>query len=963
MILFRSQAASIWVLCSKSIAYGEVVYADRSRSSVPKNTRHVACCHQDLGTLKENDRRLLLNSTEEEKAAIQFALGSSSSSPPPAMSALEIRRPPPLLNDVKAAIDQLASSLPMSDKLPACFVHHGSAASMPHLGQEEHQRLVAASLNVWHTIVVRLAYVPWQVSEDDQWEDRAARLSADPLLKFVNPQRILGDLRLIEPRISSMGDLSFEEHLAVLKDLLMVAHAYDVDVLANVCQEVRRDPDTLVPANMPIEEEDVDKALAGLAKRMKQLFSSPFDTAPVAAMASVAAMAPVTAAAPVAATTAATDAAATHTGPLSSPPKRSMGMLRRRSSDAASDLGRKLFHFFHSVTKLNRNIAVAKSGTVITSFVTTTAAEEEQKGGIDPATGIWEPYNEYIKVNYTPIEKLYCNPKKHDDVCDPARGGCGQRGHWAQDHVCVKHNGPGTPEKVVVPHYWGIYAWALQEARSRERRIRTLTRELAECRKSLLACEQQQQQQQQQPLQQRQQQHDHTWARLLTTSTILLHSSLSLARRATLDPIVDRRKVVAAATFSTAIEVVAHSTPTPSVQPFCWTNNEFAKAWVEGTTFWEMLRKEGEMAVGKPYWSARGITTAVDLKTKEELALRWTTDRQTYLERATALGGISMSTSISIKEVPSRLRELLQEAALALVGRDMVDDAVAMEMAALAKATDGPWLQDYLNFGRSIARHAVGQIDAFVDRRAIELLAFTDKWAAGTKDWLAVATKLEPFPVDGRLATILQAPFPRHHPRSSTDMGPLRPKPMLSHVQEEDTDINLAQLPFDAGETVPVPGTSFCRTNVVGADGNCLFRAAALLVFGDQTRHAELRASVVTLGRSYLQSTLPRDTKTTADFERQARLMEQGTDGQLYESLQAWLDNMDKPSTWGDELALLLISQLLQRPIAVATVTQGGTTVSILAPCHQPDDNHLGFCHLGGGHYELLLTPESTSSI
>lgn len=176
MILFRSQAASICVLCSKSIAYGEVVYADRSRSSVPKNTRHVACCHQDLGTLKENDRRLLPNSTEEEKAAIRQALGSSS--PPPAMSALEIRRPPPLLNDVKAAIDQLASSLPMSDKLPACFVHHGSAASMPHLGQEEHQRLVAASLDVWHTIVVRLAYVPWQVSAEDQWEDRAACLSA-----------------------------------------------------------------------------------------------------------------------------------------------------------------------------------------------------------------------------------------------------------------------------------------------------------------------------------------------------------------------------------------------------------------------------------------------------------------------------------------------------------------------------------------------------------------------------------------------------------------------------------------------------------------------------------------------------------------------------------------------------------------------------------------------------------------
>ncbi len=88
-------------------------------------------------------------------------------------------------------------------------------------------------------------------------------------------------------------------------------------------------------------------------------------------------------------------------------------------------------------------------------------------------------------------------------------------------------------------------------------------------------------------------------------------------------------------------------------------------------------------------------------------------------------------------------------------------------------------------------------------------------------------------------------------------------------------------------------------TATVQADGNCLFRAIALHLFGDQEQHAVIRAAIVAEVRAHLALYAP--------FERDPA---------------AWCDRMQMHGEWGDNLAIQAAATRFAVDIEIITSVQ-----------------------------------------
>jgi len=129
-------------------------------------------------------------------------------------------------------------------------------------------------------------------------------------------------------------------------------------------------------------------------------------------------------------------------------------------------------------------------------------------------------------------------------------------------------------------------------------------------------------------------------------------------------------------------------------------------------------------------------------------------------------------------------------------------------------------------------------------------------------------------------------------------------------------------------------------SNMIGKDGNCMFRAMAYHLTGNQANHFTVRMKAL----SWLQ----RNPDILLAFAAQG-------DGHL--SAATYLANMAKPGTWGDEIMLMAIAHAHSISIMVYSGIDPGTGSShaTIYP-HHADGPHYGLYHLARSqHYELLF--------
>lgn len=123
------------------------------------------------------------------------------------------------------------------------------------------------------------------------------------------------------------------------------------------------------------------------------------------------------------------------------------------------------------------------------------------------------------------------------------------------------------------------------------------------------------------------------------------------------------------------------------------------------------------------------------------------------------------------------------------------------------------------------------------------------------------------------------------------------------------------------------------RSTTIKPDGNCLFRAVSYHVYGTEDHHMEVRTDAVEWLHSqpYLVATF-------------------AAEGSGHLGPGAWLDQMAKEGTWGDELALLGLAEAHHCSLWVYS-DQHDLHTTYPGGASGP---YQGLIHLGGNHYEIL---------
>lgn len=188
----------------------------------------------------------------------------------------------------------------------------------------------------------------------------------------------------------------------------------------------------------------------------------------------------------------------------------------------------------------------------------------------------------------------------------------------------------------------------------------------------------------------------------------------------------------------------------------------------------------------------------------------------------------------------------------------------------------------------------------------------------------------------------MSAPSPTHHRSMSRQPGatsvhsptpvmplsqPLRAKPMLHPVIGETWQHVVLRTLFNLKVSM-----------LIKKDGNCLFRAMAHHLYGNQSLHIEVRRSAIEW------------------LEHNPGLLKFAAQGEGHFSASAYLANMAKPGEWGDEIMLMAISQAYHASIMVFFGQDASTSGfnSTVYP-HDAPGPHYGLMHISKmQHYELL---------
>ena len=125
------------------------------------------------------------------------------------------------------------------------------------------------------------------------------------------------------------------------------------------------------------------------------------------------------------------------------------------------------------------------------------------------------------------------------------------------------------------------------------------------------------------------------------------------------------------------------------------------------------------------------------------------------------------------------------------------------------------------------------------------------------------------------------------------------------------------------------------RIATVQADGNCMFRAVALLLLGDEELHSIVRTDAVSEVRGFPASYAPFET-----------------------DIRAWALRMHDNSEWGDAIALQAIAASYNVSIEVVTSVPGQPSLLIHAgrpdarPCHP---RRIVMAHIAHLHYDAFF--------
>jgi hypothetical protein len=92
------------------------------------------------------------------------------------------------------------------------------------------------------------------------------------------------------------------------------------------------------------------------------------------------------------------------------------------------------------------------------------------------------------------------------------------------------------------------------------------------------------------------------------------------------------------------------------------------------------------------------------------------------------------------------------------------------------------------------------------------------------------------------------------------------------------------------------------RSVDAGGEGNCLFRAAALILFNDAKRHQEVRDAVI--------------NEVRTNPERYEGFLAENKEGH-FSSVQEYVAGMAKSHEWGDNIALSALSMAYHRSVVV----------------------------------------------
>ncbi|EGG01531.1 uncharacterized protein MELLADRAFT_92040 [Melampsora larici-populina 98AG31] len=127
----------------------------------------------------------------------------------------------------------------------------------------------------------------------------------------------------------------------------------------------------------------------------------------------------------------------------------------------------------------------------------------------------------------------------------------------------------------------------------------------------------------------------------------------------------------------------------------------------------------------------------------------------------------------------------------------------------------------------------------------------------------------------------------------------------------------------------------FSISDEIPGDGNCQFRAVALLFWQDQNDHRSLRRTVVEYMRANPESFRPYIT----------------------EGWETYLREMAEDGTWGDHYTLTAMAALYQRRFVVVSERSSGVSVTHVYREEDEDSSKSGtyFLSLRGDHYEVFV--------
>lgn len=156
---------------------------------------------------------------------------------------------------------------------------------------------------------------------------------------------------------------------------------------------------------------------------------------------------------------------------------------------------------------------------------------------------------------------------------------------------------------------------------------------------------------------------------------------------------------------------------------------------------------------------------------------------------------------------------------------------------------------------------------------------------------------------------------------------PLRAKPLLNPVIGETWQHVVLRTVFNLKASL-----------YINKDGNCMFRAIAYHLYGDQHAHMEVRRSAL----DWLQ--------------HNPGILAFAAQGEGHFSASAYLANMANPGEWGDEIMLIAIAQAYNASIMVFSAINTDTQeFNATVYPHDAPGPHYALVHIRDmQHYELL---------